>query len=174
MSNDNTNAADLPFDVPPSLTSPNVDLSRDTWGQLVFTDAAGRRHDNVVPICAFPITDPKHYLSICDGRGAELAVCDDLTQLPEHVRELIEDELARRDFIPEIERIVRISSGLTPTEWTVETDRGPTTFLVESEEHVRRLGRQQATITDTHGMRYLIRDVRLLDNASRRLLERFL
>jgi hypothetical protein len=166
--------SDLPFDLPPSLTSPNVDLSRDTWGQLVFTDAQGRRHDNVVPIRAFPITDAKHYLSICDNHGAELAFCEDLSQLPEHVRELIEDDLARRDFIPEIQRIIRISTGISPTEWTVETDRGPTTFLVESEENVRRLGRQQATITDTHGMRYLIRDLRSLDAPSRRLLERFL
>jgi hypothetical protein len=166
--------SDLPFDVPPSLTSPDVDLSRDTWGQLVFTDAAGRRHDNVVPIRAFPITDPKYHLSICDSRGGELAVCEDLAQLADHVRELIEDDLARRDFIPEIVRVERITSGLSPTEWTVETDRGPTTFLVESEENVRRLGRQQATITDTHGMRYLIRDLRTLDVPSRRLLERFL
>ena len=167
-------SSDDPFDLPPSLASPEVDLSRDTWGQLVFTDAQGRRHENVVPVRAFPITDATHYLSICDSRGAELAVCEDPEQLPEHVRELIEDELARRDFIPGIERIVHITSGLSPTEWTVETDRGATTFFVENEEHVRRLGRHQATITDIHGMRYLIRDVRSLDASSRRMLERFL
>lgn len=165
---------DPPFDPPPSLTSSRVDLSRDTWGQLVFTDAEGRRHENVVPIRAFPITAPKQHVSICDSHGNELACCDDLLQLSEHVRELIEDDLARRDFIPELQRILRISSGLSPTEWTVETDRGPTTFLVESEENVRRLGRQQATVTDTHGMRYLIRDLRSLDGPSRRMLERFL
>ncbi|HEX7378589.1 MAG TPA: DUF1854 domain-containing protein [Pirellulales bacterium] len=167
-------ADDLPFDLPPSLVSPQVDLSRDTWGRLVFTDAAGRRHENVLPIRAFPITGAKQSLSICDSHGRELAFCDDLSQLADHVRELIEDELARRDFIPAIQRITHISSGLSPTEWTVETDRGPTTFLVESEENVRRLGRQQATITDTHGMRYLIRDLRGIDAASRRMLERFL
>lgn len=167
-------ANDLPFDLPPSLVSPQVDLSRDTWGQLVFTDVEGQRHENVLPVRAFPITGPKQYLSICDSHGRELAFCDDLAQLPDHVRELIEDELARRDFIPEIQRITRISSGLSPTEWTVETDRGPTTFLIENEENVRRLGRHQATLTDTHGMRYLIRDLRALDAPSRRMLERFL
>jgi hypothetical protein len=163
-----------PFDLPPSLNSPKVDLSRDTWGQLILTDAEGRRHENVVPIRAFPITAPKQHVSLCDSHGNELASCDDLSLLSQHVRELIEDDLARRDFIPEIQRIYRITSGLSPTEWTVETDRGPTTFLVESEENMRRLGRQQATVTDTHGMRYLIRDLRSLDGPSRRMLERFL
>lgn len=167
-------ASDPPFELPPSLSASNVDLARDTWGQLVFTDAEGRRHENVVPIRAFPITAPKQYLAICDSRGNELAFCEDVSQLAEHVRELIEDDLARRDFIPEIQRIVRVTSGQSPTEWTVETDRGPTTFLVEIEENVRRLGRQQATVTDTHGMRYLIRDLRALDSPSRRMLERFL
>jgi hypothetical protein len=167
-------ANDLPFDLPPPLDSPQVDLSRDTWGRLVFTDAEGRRHESVLPVRAFPITAPKQSLSICDSHGRELAVCDDLAQLPDHVRELIEDELARRDFIPRIQHIARISSGLSPTEWSVQTDRGPTTFFVESEENVRRLGRHQATITDTHGMRYLISDLRALDAPSRRMLERFL
>ncbi|HEV3343988.1 MAG TPA: DUF1854 domain-containing protein [Pirellulales bacterium] len=169
-----SDTADLPFDVPHSLTVGSFDLTQDAWGQLVFTDADGRRHEAVTPVRAFPITDPAHYVSICDSRGAELAICEDLAKLPAAVRDLIEADLARRDFIPVIQRIVHITSGLSPTEWTVETDRGATTFLVDSEENVRRLGRQQATITDTHHMRYLIRDVRALDAASRRFLERFL
>jgi hypothetical protein len=165
---------DLPFDAPRSLAPGTFDLAQDAWGQIVFTDAEGRRHEGVTPVRAFPITDPTRYVSICDSRGAELAVCEDLAKLPGAVRDLIEADLARRDFIPVIQRIVHITSGLSPTEWTVETDRGTTTFFVENEENVRRLGRQQATITDTHRMRYLIRDVRALDAASRRLLERFL
>ena len=162
------------FDTPPSPATCNFGLSRDTWGQLVLTDADGRRYEGVVPVRAFPITDPAHHLSICDSRGNELAFCEDMAKLPADVCELIEADLARRDFIPEINRIVRISPGLAPTQWTVETDRGTTTFVVDSEENVRRLGRQQATITDTHRIRYLIRDLRSLDAASRRMLERFL
>jgi hypothetical protein len=165
---------DPPVDVSQSLADGNFELAQNAWGQLVFTDAQGRQHEDVVPVRAFPITDPTHFLSICDRRGAELAVCEDLSQLPPAVRELIEADLSRRDFIPEIQRIVQITSGLTPTEWTVETDRGTTNFLVDSEESVRRLGLYQATITDTHRMRYLIRDLRSLDASSRRLLERYL
>ena len=163
-----------PYEVPQSLAEGNCDLSRNAWGQLVFIDANGRRHEDVVPVRAFPMTDPTRFLSLCDSRGAELAVCDDLSTLPVAVRELIEADLSRRDFIPEIQRIVHITSGLASTQWTVETDRGRTTFVVDGEDDVRRLGLHQATITDTHRMRYLIRDLRSLDSASRRLLDRFL
>ena len=164
---------DLPVELPPSLGN-GFQLSQDAWGQLVFNDADGHRHEDVLPVRAFPITEPTRYVSICDSRGNELAFCDDLTKLPPETRQLIEADLARRDFVPEIQRIVRVTTSLSPTEWTVETDRGTTTFVVEREDHVRRIGRDQATVTDSHGMRYLIRDLRRLDPSSRRLLERFL
>jgi hypothetical protein len=170
----NNNSYEPPFDAPQSVNDGDFNLSQNAWGQLVFTDAHGQRHEDVVPVRAFPITDPSHFLSLCDNRGAELAVCNDLATLPVAARELIEGDLSRRDFIPEIQRIIHITSGLASTEWTVETDRGRTTFVVDGEESVRRLGLHQATVTDTHRMRYLIRDLRSLDAPSRHLLERFL
>ncbi|HEX7449169.1 MAG TPA: DUF1854 domain-containing protein [Pirellulales bacterium] len=152
----------------------DCDLSQDVWGRLVFTDAAGTQHVGVAPVRAFPITDPTHWVSICDAHGGELACYPDLAEVPPRMRELIEAELSRRDFIPAIRRIVKIASTVEPTEWIVETDRGTTSFTLDSEEHVRRLGAHQATVTDSHGMRYLIADLRALDAASRRMLERYL
>lgn len=150
------------------------ELSADARGRLVLTGAAGQRHEEVVPVRAFPITDPGRWLALCDAHGAELAFCEDMRRLPEHVREVVEAELSRRAFIPVIVSITRISTTVEPTQWDVTTDRGPTSFTLESEEHVRRLGRYQATITDSHGMRYLIPDIRALNAASRRWLDRYL
>ena len=150
------------------------ELLPDARGRLMLIDGAGQRHENVVPVRAFPITDPGRWLAICDAHGAELAICEDMRRLPQGVRELVEAELSRRAFIPVIQAISRISTTVEPTEWEVTTDRGPTTFTLESEEHVRRLGRHQATITDSHGMRYLIPDIRALDAGSRRWLDRYL
>ena len=42
----------------------------------------------------------------------------------------------------------------------METDRGETTFLLDSEDDVRRLGDYKALFIDTHGIRYLIPDTR--------------
>jgi hypothetical protein len=82
--------------------------------------------------------------------------------------------MARREFVPIIRRIVRVSAPVEPSEWEVETDRGRTCFVVNSEDDVRRLDGQRAMILDTQGIRYLIPDLRGLDAASRRILERYL
>ena len=86
----------------------------------------------------------------------------------------IEEELARREFVPVIRRILRVSAAVEPSEWDVETDRGPTSFVLDSEDDVHELDEYRALVTDAHGIRYLIPDVRRLDAHSRHLLERFL
>ena len=81
------------------------------------------------------------------------------------------DELSRREFVPVIQRIIRVSSNTEPSEWDVETDRGRTRFVLETEERVRRLNRNQVTIEDSNGIRYLVSDVAGLDAKSRRIVE---
>ena len=61
-----------------------------------------------------------------------------------------------------------------PSDWTVETDRGRTSFQLNNEDDVRRIEPDQASILDSHGIRYLITSVRKLDSGSRRILEHFL
>ena len=55
------------------------------------------------------------------------------------LRGLLEEELALRDFVPEITRIHSVSSFGTPSTWEVETDRGATSFVLKGEEDIRRL-----------------------------------
>jgi hypothetical protein len=86
----------------------------------------------------------------------------------------VEAELAAREFIPEIERICDVSSFATPSAWTVETDRGNTSFILKGEEDIRRLVPPSLLISDSHGVQYLIRDRSALDSHSRKILDRFL
>lgn len=156
------------------MPNPAFGLSHDAWGRLILIDAEGRRHVGVEPVRAFPLSDPGHWISLLDEHGHEISQVEDLADLPPNVRQLLEEELARREFLPTIRRIVRFSSDSLPCEWEVETDRGPTQFLVETEDQVRRLGPDRLLITDSRGLRYQIREVHALDAPSRRLLERFL
>ena len=87
------------------------------------------------------------------------------------VRQLLDEELARREFVPVIERIVRVSGTSEPCEWTVQTDRGPTRFVLKSEDDVRRIGDGQILIVDAHGTRYQIPDIKSVDAKSRRIVE---
>jgi hypothetical protein len=150
-------------------------LEHDAWGRLVLSCADGRRYVDVEPARAFPISGPEGFVSICDAEGHELTCIENLGSLQPEIRRILEEDLARREFVPVVSRIWRVIADHDPSEWQIVTDRGSTTFLMEdSDNDVRRLGTYRILLVDTHGIRYLIPDTRRLDSASRRILERYL
>jgi hypothetical protein len=153
---------------------PGFTLQRDAHGRLVLTEADGRRHEGVLPVRAFPLTAPGHGLSLVGADGHEVAWLDRLDDLAPDARRLVDEELAAREFAPEIVRLVAVSTFSTPSTWTVDTDRGRTRFVLKGEEDIRRLGENALLVTDSHGVGYRVRDRFALDRHSRRLLERFL
>jgi len=146
-------------------------LERDQWGQLVYIAGDGQRHASVEPISLFPISSPESWVSIRSADGTELVCVEDLSTLPADVRQLLHEELSRREFVPVIKRIVRVSGNTEPCEWQVETDRGSTRFVLKSEDDVRRLGDHEVLILDAHGTRYHITDLSAMDVKSRRIVE---
>ncbi|HEX4149739.1 MAG TPA: DUF1854 domain-containing protein [Pirellulales bacterium] len=151
----------------------NFSLHFDAFQRLVLVDAAGEQHVGAEAIRAFPLTDPDRWISICDSRGRELVMVEDTSALDPRVREPLLAELQRRVFMPRIERIVRVS-GTDPTQWEVQTDRGPSDFLMKSDDEIRRFGPHKIMLVNAHGTRYVVPDIRTLDHASRRMLERYL
>lgn len=149
-------------------------LTHDSFGRLVLIDTEGLRHVDVTPVRAFPTTDPQHYVSIVSAEGQEIAFIADLNDLPDATRRTLEAEFADREFAPVIRRIVNVSAMNEPSEWTVETDRGSTRFVLETDSDVRRLNASRAIIFDAHGTRFIIEDRHKLDSRSRRYLERYL
>jgi len=154
--------------------SASLQLARDASGRLVFTDATGQAHAGVVPVRAFPIAAPDEGISLVSTEGHEVAWIEQLQAAAPAVRALLQEELALRDFVPEVTRLKSVSSFGTPSVWTVETDRGETSFILRGEEDIRRLGRVGLLIAGSQGVQYSVRDMTALDRASRRLLERFL
>jgi hypothetical protein len=149
-------------------------LRRDAFGRLVFNGEDGEDHAGVVPVRAFPISDPEHGIALVDPHGHELAWIDQLGDLPEPARRLVEAELASREFMPVISRIVAVSSYATPSTWQVKTDHGDSELILKGEEDIRRLPASALLITDGSGIHYLIRDRQALDLTSRKILDRFL
>ena len=152
-------------------------LHRDAFGKLVYTDAVGQAHVGVQAVRAHPISAPDEGLSLIGPDGHELAWVDRLSTCPEPARGLLLQELALREFHPNIQRLVSVSTFSTPSQWTVETDRGPLQFVLKSEEDIRRLGgpgEGRLLITTSHNLQLFVPDRWALDKPSRRLLERFL
>src|SRR5688572_14012616 len=75
-------------------------LSHDAWGRLVLIDSDGNRHADVRPIRLFPHSDPDHWFALCDESGRELALVEDPAALPAAQRDMIVQELKRREFLP--------------------------------------------------------------------------
>lgn len=150
-------------------------LNRNSHGRLVLHMADGSEHVGVIPVRAFPITAALEGLSLVAVDGHELIWIDRLEELPTDVRTLIEEDLMAREFLPTISRIVSVSSFSTPSTWQVETDRGPTAFVLKGEEDIRRMAeRTRLRISASDGVQFQITDSTRLDRSSRRLLERFL
>jgi hypothetical protein len=128
----------------------------------------------VLPVRAFPVSEPGGGLALVSAEGRELAWIDHPDALSAAMRTLVEEALAAREFLPEIRRVRSVSGYATPSTWIVETDRGETTFVLRGEDDIRRMGPGRLLVADASGVQYLIRDLAALDRASRRLLDRFL
>jgi len=151
-------------------------LARNPLGRLDYTSADGTQHQGVVPVRAFPIAAPSEGISIVSTEGKELAWIAQLDQLAANERALIDDELASREFVPVIHKLLHVSTFSTPSTWDIETDRGTTQLVLKGEEDIRRLPGNRASllITSGHGIVFLVRDLLAMDKHSKKLLERFL
>ena len=156
------------------MTTADFQLIRDSHGRLLLTTPDGKQHAGVVPVRAFPIAAPLEGIALVGADGHELVWIERLNELPDATRTLVAEELASREFIPEIRRLRHVSTFATPSTWQVETDRGETHLILRGEEDIRRLGAATLLIADSHGIQFLIRDLQTLDRHSRTLLDRFL
>ena len=155
------------------IATPDFQLHRDRFGRLIFTGRDGETQE-ALPVRAFPIGAPDEGIALVDPHGHELAWIERLDDLPAELRQLVDSELASREFMPVIERIVDVSSFATPSTWTVVTNRGETKLILKGEEDIRRLTPPALLIADSNGIQFLIRDRQALDAHSRKILDRFL
>jgi len=157
-----------------STMNTEFELSRNSYQHLVLKRADGEVFENVSPVRAFPIQAPNEGISLVLQDGEEVAWVEKLSDLSEHSRNLLEAELAGREFMPEIAQIVSISSYATPCTWQVKTDRGETSFVLKGDDDIRRIGAESVLISDNHGIQFLIRDMYALNKTGRKILDRFL
>ena len=149
-------------------------LERNLQGRWDWTDAQGARHEQVVVVRAFPVTAPAQGVGVMDAEGHELAWFDRFEHVPQPLQDRLREAIQEREFLPEIQRLKAVSSLVTPSVWTVQTDRGEARFMLKGEEDIRRLTGKTLIVSDVDGVQYLIRDPLALDKHSRKLLDRFM
>lgn len=155
-------------------TAQAFELSRNSFGKLVLTTPDGQIHEGVVPVRAFPIQSPERGISLLSSDGHEVAWVEALADVPQPAQGLIREALGAREFMPEIQAILSVTSFSTPCTWQVLTDRGETHFVLRGDEDIRRLAGNTLLVTDSHGIYFLIRDLTTLSRDSRKILDRFM
>lgn len=151
-----------------------ISLAFDPHGRLELRLADGTVAADVTPVRAFPLSAPDEGVSLVGREGREIHWIDRAEALDPASREVLAAALAERDVVPRIERILSVSTFVTPSEWRVVTDRGETSLTLRAEEDIRRLGPRALLVADRHGIQFRIDDLGRLDAGSRRLLDRFL
>lgn len=144
---------------------------RTLRGQLAWIDHQGRSFEPVQAIPLFPVSQPDGWISLVSSSGEELALFESLEALPPETADPLREELALRQWVPRIQRVVSVSGTSEPCEWVVETDRGRTQFVLTSEENIRRLSDHTVQITASSGAKFRVEDTKQLDPRSRRFIE---
>ncbi len=157
----------------PRIEANRLFLEHDGDGNLWARDRPGGARLRVVPRRCFPLTHPEGFVCLADEHGQDRASIEDLGVLAADSRQALLSALAQSEFLPRVTRIERVVHEATWSEWHVVTDRGARTFVVEQEDHIRRLDDGRHVITDSFGMRFLVPTPEQLDAPSRRWLGRY-
>ena len=140
---------------------------------LMTIDGATKQVGSVT--MAFPLSDRTRMVVVRDREGEEIGILDDLSNLGDDSREIVEAEIEKAYFLPKIISVNEIEQELNLVTWFVETDRGPRNFHVRSiRQNVRRIGQVRLVIRDVDGNRYDIPDIRTLSPRGRRLVEEYI
>ena len=148
---------------PITVTHPeNVDIAklrlfREPAWTLRLTIDEDRSYLKVKVVRAAPLSYPERYISFLDAKDEEICMVDDLKQLDQQARDLIEEELDRRYLTATIQEVYTVRNEYGTSYWDVATDRGQREFVVQNvSENAQWLGDHRLLIIDVDGNRFEI------------------
>lgn len=169
------------------LTMENAVFFRSPSGLISLTlkhdddSKEEEKFERVVAVRCFPVTNPNEFISIREpdsrkkGRGKEIGMIRRMSEMSEEVQQLINDELDRRYFTPEILKITAMKEKFGYTYWDVDTTAGKVTFVLNNPfSNIRNLEDGSVFINDIDGNCFKITDPAKLDQISYRKIEIYL
>ena len=167
------------------LTPSNASFARSQGGlvSLLLKGENGETEsfERIVPVRAFPITDPDCFISIREpdtregGKGAEIGMIEKLSDFDEATKMLIKEELSRRYFTPVIEKIYNVKEKFGYLYFDVLTSSGKVSFVMNNpSSNIRVLEDKRSLIYDIDGNCFEIPETDKMDKASFRKIEIYL
>jgi hypothetical protein len=115
----------------------------------------------------FPLSKANQFIAFYDADDNEIGMLKRFHQLDRDSLELLEFELEKSYFMPEITRIDLIERHDSGWRWQVKTNKGRREFRVDSRvEDIRKLGNGQIIIKDADGNKFRVPDLKRLDAKS--------
>lgn len=151
----------------------SLKLNSEEYGNEVF--------ERVLPIRAFPITDPNEFISIRlpdspeKGKGPEIGMIRRLSDFDIATQKLINEELNRRYFIPVITKIYKMQEKFGYLYFDTETLSGKTSFVMNNPyANIRSFEDGRVFMYDIDGNCFEITDPNKLDKSSLKKIEIYL
>ena len=167
------------------LTPENAKFAKSKGGLISLTlkheDGTEEYFERVIVLRAFPITNPDEFISVREpdtkekGKGQEIGMIRRLADFDEVTVRLINEELSRRYFTPEIKKIYSVKDKFGYSYWDSETTAGRVTFILNNPfSNIRVMEDGRIFINDIDGNTFEIPDPKKLDPASYRKIEIYL
>ncbi len=148
-----------------------------TEGGFINLTFDGVTYERVKVVRLFPFTDANKYISIRqnDEKAREIGIIEDMDELDDDTRSMLEEQLRLNYFTPVIEKIYNIKDEYGYAYFHVKTDKGECKFAINMASNaVTKLSDSRLIITDLDENRFEIRDVNALTQKERRKLDLFL
>lgn len=149
--------------------------------ELKNEDGETENFERVVIIRSFPVSNPDEYISIREpntkrrGNGAEIGMIRNISDFDEQTVKLLETELDRRYFTPEITKIYSMKEKFGYSYCEAMTSAGRTTFVLNNPySNFRKLENGSVLISDMDGNCFMIPDPEALDKSSYKKIEIYL
>lgn len=123
---------------------------------------------------AFPLTFPHEFIGLLDAiSGKEIGMLRTLKELDHEARQLVQESLDKRYFVPKITRILGAKREFGTVYWSVETDRGPRRFMMRGiRDSIHEVQPGRYLVVDIDGNRFEIPSLDKLDSRSQNWWER--
>lgn len=160
------------------LTPDNARIHLGNHEALHVTARDNRIYGGVFAVRALPASTPDGFISLrysdADGREHEIGMVRAIAEWSPEVRTLLADALRRRYFVREITSIESIELEHGYLVFDVQTDRGPTRFLMRwTQSSAADHGPAGKILVDVDDNRFLVRDVDRLPRRQQLLFRRF-
>ena len=132
---------------------------------------SGEKAHGIKLSLAFPLTDRRSFLRVCDSHGNEIGFIRNIDALSEESQKVVERELERIYFIPKIVKVNAILDKFGIRTWDVETERGHRVFDVQGRDSIRFIGPSHLLVKDVDGNRHEIPSLSSLDAQSRQAMQ---